>query len=81
MPEPVRVKVANDYRQIRVTFTECAGGQYLVDVYMKPRRRQWSYRHLVQKSSWRMSDPPVTLPDVYRLLAAELTRLAGPGSE
>lgn len=72
-------RATSNYVQMRVTLTESGGGQYLVTIFEKPRDRPWTYRHLVSRQQFRMSDPPRTREGVYRILASHLSGLAEPG--
>lgn len=69
-------RAQSNYRQVQFVFTESAGGQVSFRVMAKPVHKEWTFKHHVHRAHFRMSDPPVTLDDVYRLVARLVSDLA-----
>lgn len=69
-----RAASASRYRQVRLTFTEQAGGVCSVRVMVKPVNVAWSERHTIVQESFKIAEPLTSMADVYALLGAYLAQ-------
>jgi hypothetical protein len=79
MASRVPPRAASRYKQLRLQFTEEAGGRISVSLYVKPLNTEWSEHHCLQRWSRTVDGPLETLEDAISLLIALLEEDLLPG--
>lgn len=67
-------RARSNYRQVRITLTEEAGGRLSARVMVKPLEAGWTMRHTVWVHSWLQENPSAHWQD---LVYAVLRQIAG----
>lgn len=79
MPNRPKPRAASRYKQVRLQFTEEAGGRVSASLYVKPLGAEWDQRQVVRRWSRVLSGPLETFEDVVGLMIAMLEEDALPG--
>lgn len=79
MPKPVQPRAASNYKQVRLQFTEEAGGRVSATLYVKPLNVDWTERHVVRRWNRRLNAPLATFEDVLGLMILMLEEDTLPG--
>lgn len=72
-------KAASRYKQVRLTFTEQAGGHLSVSLYVKPLNVAWSEHQCVSRWTSQTTEPIETLEDAIGVLIGLLSEHTLPG--
>lgn len=79
MASRVPPKAASRYKQVRLQFTEEAGGRVSASLYVKPLNAEWTQQHCVQRWQRTLSRPLDTFEDVMSLMVDLLEEDMLPG--
>lgn len=79
MASRVPPKAASRYKQVRLQFTEEAGGRVSASLYVKPLNAEWTQQHCIQRWQRRLSRPLDTFEDVMSLMVDLLEEDMLPG--
>lgn len=79
MASRVPPKAASRYKQVRLQFTEEAGGRVSASLYVKPLNAEWTQQHCVQRWQRRLDRPLETFEDVMSLMVDLLEEDMLPG--
>ena len=79
MASRVPPRAASRYKQVRLQFTEEAGGRVSVSLYVKPLNTEWSEHQCLRRWSRTVSGPIETLEDALGLLILLLEEDTLPG--
>lgn len=79
MAQRVPPKAASRYKQVRLQFTEEAGGRVSASLYVKPLNAEWTQQHCVQRWTRRLNRPLDTFEDVMSLMVDLLEEDMLPG--
>lgn len=74
-----RPRAASRYKQVRLQFTEEAGGRVSASLYVKPLGSEWSEHHVQRRWSRVLSGPLDTFEDVMSLMVTMLEEDLLPG--
>ena len=79
MASRVPPRAASRYKQVRLQFTEEAGGRLSVSLYVKPLNQEWTEHNCIMRWS-RMHEAPLeTLEDALSVLVSLLEEDMLPG--
>jgi len=79
MASRVPPRAASRYKQVRLQFTEEAGGRVSVSLYVKPLNQEWSEHQCLRRWSRRVDGPLETFEDALSLLVSLLEEDLLPG--
>lgn len=79
MASRVPPRAASRYKQVRLQFTEEAGGRVSASMYVKPLNAEWSQHHVVKRWTRQISGPLETFEDVLGLMVLLLEEDMLPG--
>lgn len=68
MNQPAKPRAASRYKQVRLQFTEEAGGRVNASLYVKPLNAEWTQQHCLRRWQRRLSAPLDTFEDVVSLM-------------
>lgn len=72
-------RAASRYKQVRLQFTEEAGGRVSASLYVKPLNVEWTQHHVVRRWQRQLDRPLETFEDVMTLMLAMLDEDLLPG--
>lgn len=79
MAQRVPPRAASNYKQVRLQFTEEAGGRVSASLYVKPLNVDWTQQHVVRRWNRRLAAPLETFEDVLGLMILMLEEDTLPG--
>lgn len=79
MPNRPRPRAVSRYKQVRLQFTEEAGGRVSVALYVKPLNAEWTEHNCLRRWTSQVSEPLETFEDVLSLLVRLLDEDLLPG--
>lgn len=72
-------RAASRYKQVRLQFTEEAGGRVSASLYVKPLNAEWTQQHVVRRWQRQLDGPLETFEDVMGLMVSMLDEDLLPG--
>lgn len=79
MSDRQKPRAASRYKQVRLQFTEEAGGRVSASLYVKPLNAEWTQQHVLRRWNRRLDGPLETFEDVVGLMILMLEEDTLPG--
>lgn len=79
MSDRRKPRAASRYKQVRLQFTEEAGGRVSASLYVKPLNAEWTQQHVLRRWNRRLDGPLETFEDVVGLMILMLEEDTLPG--